>query len=92
MGKQIIELIGELVEISGNSTVDGIMFFVIGLISFSVSFGLVSKIFDTLGFYDSDIMSDVHWLIRVVIFGGFTYMLKSRNLSRGCLVFSGGFM
>lgn len=74
MGKQIIDLIGELVEISGNSTVDGIIFFVIGLISFSVSFGLVGKIFDALGFYDSDIMSDVHWSIRVTVFGGLTYL------------------
>ena len=74
MGKQIIDLIGELVEISGNSTVDGIIFFIVGLISFSVAFGLVGKIFDALGFYDSDLMSDVHWLIRVAVFGGLTYL------------------
>jgi len=74
MGKQIIELIGELVEISGNPFVDGIIFFVIEVVSFSVAFGLVGKIFDALGFYDSDIMSDVHWLIRVVVFCGLTYM------------------
>lgn len=74
MGKQIIDLIGEIVEISGNATVDSAIFFVIGIISFSVAFGLVGKIFDVLGFYDSDIMSEVHWLIRVGIFGGLTFL------------------
>ena len=52
MGKQIIELIGELVEISGNPFVDGRMCFVIEVVSFSVAFGLVGKMFDALGFYD----------------------------------------
>ena len=74
MGKFIIDLIGELVEISGNSNVDTILFAIIGFISFSVAFGLVGIIFDGLGFYDSDIMSDAHWLIRVLVFGGLTYV------------------
>ena len=73
MGKFIIDLIGELVEISGNSTVDTILFAIIGLFSFAIAFGLVGLIFDALGFYDSDIMSDAHWLIRVSVFAGLTY-------------------
>lgn len=67
-------MIGELVEISGNSTVDTILFAIIGFISFSIAFGVVGVIFDGLGFYDSDIMHDAHWLIRVLVFGGLTYV------------------
>ena len=74
MGRFIIDLIGELVEISGNSTVDTILFTIIGLFSFAIAFGLVGAIFDALGFYDSDIMSDAHWLIRVTVFAGLTYV------------------
>lgn len=73
MGKQIIDLIGELVSISGNSTVDSIIFAIIGVISFLIAFGIVGWIFDALGFYDSDLMSDTHWLIRVLVFAGLTW-------------------
>ena len=74
MGKQIIDLIGELVPISGNSTVDSIIFAIIGVISFMVTFGMVGRIFDAIGIYDSDIMSDMHWLIRVLVFAGLTWI------------------
>ena len=74
MGKAIIDLIGELVEISGNATVDTILFAIIGGLSFAIAFGLVGALFDALGFYDSDIMSDAHWLIRVTVFAGLTYV------------------
>ena len=74
MGKQIIDLIGELVSISGNSTVDSIIFAIIGVISFMVAFGMVGWIFDSFGRYDSDLMSDVHWLIRVLVFAGLTWL------------------
>lgn len=74
MGKIIIDLIGELVEISGNATVDSVLFAIIGVISFSIAFSLVGTLFDLLGFYDSDIMSDAHWLIRVTVFAGLTYI------------------
>lgn len=75
MGKAIIELIGNFVEITGNSEVDGVLVAIIGFISFSIAFNLVGKIFDAIGFYDSDFMSDVHWLIRVGVFCGLTYIL-----------------
>lgn len=74
MGKIIIDLIGELVEISGNATVDTILFAIIGVLSFAIAFGLVGALFDALGFYDSDIMSDAHWLIRVAVFAGLTFV------------------
>ena len=74
MGKQIIDLIGELVSISGNSTVDSIIFAIIGVISFMIAFGIVGLIFDALGFYDSDLMSDTHWLIRLLVFVGLTWL------------------
>lgn len=74
MGKIIIDLIGELVEISGNATVDTFIFAIIGVISFAIAFGLVGVLFDALGFYDSDIMSGAHWIIRVAVFAGLTYV------------------
>ena len=74
MGKQIVDLIGELVSISGNSTVDSIIFAIIGTISFLVAFGIVGWIFDAIGRYDSDLMSDTHWLIRVLVFAGLTWV------------------
>lgn len=74
MGKQIIDLIGELVSISGNSTVDSIIFAIIGVISFLIAFGIVGLIFDAIGIYDSDLMSDTHWLIRVLVFVGLTWV------------------
>lgn len=45
------------------------------MISFSVAFGLVGAIFDSLEFYDIDLMSDTHWLIRVAVFGLLTWIL-----------------
>ena len=74
MGKAIIDLIGDWVEISGNSTIDTIIFAIIGSISLSIAFGLVGIIFDALGFYDSDLMSGTHWLIRVLVFAGLTWV------------------
>lgn len=74
MGKQIIDLIGELVSISGNSTADSIIFAVIGAISFLVAFGIVGWIFDATGRYDSDLMSDTHWIIRVLVFIALTWL------------------
>lgn len=74
MGKQIIDLIGEFVSISGNSTVDSIIFAIIGAISFLIAFGIVGWLFDAIGRYDSDLMSDTHWLIRVLVFAGLTWV------------------
>ena len=75
MGQKIIDLIGEIVQISGNSTIDSIIFAIIGLIAFSIAFDLVGLIFDAIGLYDARIMSDVHWLIRVLVFGLITFIL-----------------
>jgi amino acid permease len=75
MGSAIIEIISSLVEISGNATLDTILFAIIAFISFSIAFGLVGAIFDALGFYDSDLMSDTHWVIRVAVFALITWIL-----------------
>lgn len=75
MGKIIIKLIEEYVEITGNTTVDTIILAIIGLISFAVAFGYVGRIFDAIGLYDSDLMSGVHWSIRVALFVGLTYIV-----------------
>ena len=75
MGKVIIELIGELIEITGNPLIDTIVLAFINFISFSISFGLVGFIFDKIGFYDSDIMSDAHWFVRLFVFCSITYII-----------------
>ena len=65
---KIIDIISELVEITGNGTIDSILFAIAGIIALSVAFGLVGIIFDLTGNYDSDLMSDTHWLIRTIVF------------------------
>lgn len=75
MGSTIINIISSIVEISGNATLDTILFAIIAFISFSIAFGLVGAIFDALGFYDSDLMSDTHWVIRVLVFTFLTWIL-----------------
>ena len=74
MGKQIIDLIGQLIPITGNSTVDGIIFAIIGAIAASVAFGIVGLIFDVIGIYDADLMSDAHWIVRVLVFAALTWV------------------
>ena len=50
--KIIIDLIEQICPISGNSIVDSILFAIIGIIAFSIAFGLVGIIFDAIGLYD----------------------------------------
>lgn len=70
----IIDLISNFVSITGNATVDSVLFFIAGTISFSIAFGIVGRIFDFLGLYDSDFMSDIHWFIRTIIFVFLTWV------------------
>ena len=74
MGKQIIDFIGEFVPISGNSTIDGIIFAIIASIAASVAFGFVGLIFNAIGFYDSDLMSDANEVVRVLVFVALTWV------------------
>lgn len=64
----ILDLISNFIEITGNSIADNIILAVIGVISFMVAFGIVGMIFDALGIYDSDLMSDCHWTVRIIVF------------------------
>ena len=64
----VLDLISNFIEITGNSVADNIILAVIGVISFLVAFGIVGMIFDALGFYDSDLMSDCHWIVRIIVF------------------------
>lgn len=74
MGKQIFELVGSIIVITGDPMIDGILVSIIGVISFSIAYNWVGRIFDAIGFYDSDIMSDVHWIIRIGILLGLSYI------------------
>lgn len=64
----VIDFFTNFFTITGNSTVDTILFTFIGIISLSVAFDLVGMIFDSIGHYDSDLMSGTHWLIRIIVF------------------------
>ncbi len=68
------ELITKYIEITGNATIDSILIGIIGIISFAVAFGLVGIIFDFFGKYDSDIMSDCHFLIRIIVFLALSFL------------------
>ncbi len=74
MGKVIIDLVREMIEISGNPAVDSIIFSIIAGISSAIAFGLVGVIFDELGVYDSNVMSDANGFIKVIVFFGLTYV------------------
>lgn len=67
---KLLHLISNFIEITGNSIADNIMLVIIGVVSFIVAFGIVGMIFDALGFYDSDLMSDCHWVVRIIVFIG----------------------
>lgn len=71
---KIIDIISEFVEITGNKIIDSILLGIAGLIALSVAFKLVGIIFDYIGKYDSDLMSDTHWLIRTIVFIVLTWL------------------
>ena len=73
--KAIFEIISNFIQITGHSNVDYILLLIIGLIAASVASGLVGIIFDTFGIYDSDLMSDCHWFIRLIVFIGLSSAL-----------------
>lgn len=74
MWSWLIELIPNIVDITGNPLADTIIFAVIGFISGSIAFGLVGIIFDFFRNRDSRTMSEIHWGLRFVIFGVLTYV------------------
>ena len=69
-----LDFISNFIELTGNSTADSIILTIIGLIAFLVAFGFVGMIFDALGIYDSDLMSDTHWIVRVIVFLGLSFI------------------
>ena len=72
--KTLFNIITEFIEITGNNVVDGILLSIIGLLSFSIAFGFVGKLFDAIGAYDSDIMSYCHWIVRLFVFLGLSWL------------------
>lgn len=72
--KTLFNIITEFIEITGNSLVDNILFWFIEILSFSIAFGIVGRVFDFFGKYDSDLMSDCHWGIRLGVFIGLSFI------------------
>ena len=71
----LIELISSVVNITSNPNVDTIIFAIIGVVSFSIIFGVVEVLFDMIGKYNSKSMNDVHWSVRVFTFVLLTFIL-----------------
>ena len=59
----LLDFFGNIVPITGDSLIDSFLFFVIGAIAFSVAWGVAGS-FDC----DSNTRSDIHWIVRVVVF------------------------
>lgn len=66
---QFLDFISNLVPITGNSTVDTVLFFIIGAVAFGVAWFITGGLAGALD-YDSDAMSFVHWVVRLLIFFG----------------------
>lgn len=67
--KQIIDFISNIVPITDNSVADTILFFAIGAIAFAVAWWITGAIASGVD-YDSESMSGIHWIVRIVIFLG----------------------
>lgn len=67
--KQLLDFISNLIPITGNSTADTIIFFVIGAIAFAIAWLITGAVASAVD-YDSNTMSGIHWLVRGVIFIG----------------------
>ena len=63
-----LDFLTNIIEITGNSTVDWILLSIIGVISFSIAFGIVGTVFRAIGKYDSDAMHEIHLGIRIIAF------------------------
>lgn len=70
----LYNIVTEFIEITGNTLIDNILLWGIGILSFSIAFGIIGMIFDAIGIYDSDIMSDCHWLVRLCVFLGLSWL------------------
>lgn len=75
MGAWLIELISNLIDITGNPIADTVIFAIITSISASIAFGLTGFISNTTKTYNSKMMSDLHWSIRTIIFATLVYIL-----------------
>ena len=73
MIKLIINILPNIIVITGNTKIDSIMLSIIKLVSFVIAFGLVERISDILNYHDSQSMSDLHWTIRLAAFIGSTW-------------------
>ena len=88
-----LDFISNFIEITGNSTADSIILTIIGLIAFLVAFGFVGMIFDALGIYDSDLMSGTHWIVRVIVFLGLSFIcIEIAKFIKWLFSFSGGYL
>lgn len=73
----IIDILSNIIEITGDKTVDGIILAIIGIISFTIAFDVVGFLYRTIKYHDAEGMSKIHWLVRVLIFLGLAAILTA---------------
>lgn len=73
MGAALMELISNIVDITGDPVADTIIFFIIGPISGSTAFFIIGFFSNLFNKYDSNGMSKGYWFFTVLFFIGLTY-------------------
>ena len=67
---KIIDIISTICPITGNGMIDTLLFAIIAGISFKVAWSLTGAFAGSTGYHDSDGMSLLHWIIRILVFIG----------------------
>ena len=66
----IIDLLSNLITITGNKVADGVLLAIIGAISFTIAFDVVGFIYRLIKPPDKEAMSELHWWVRIMAFLG----------------------
>lgn len=74
--KNFLDLLSIFLSITGNSNVDSVILGIIIFIGMTIAYKLVGRIFDTIGFYDADIMSGTNGIIQFVFFLSMFFLFK----------------
>lgn len=70
-----LDLISNIVPITGNSTADSILFFFINLGAFAVAWYITGLIAELIG-YNPNGMSLIHWIVRIAVYLGLLCLIS----------------
>ena len=66
--KNLLDLLSNYFEITGNGIYDAILITVVGSLVFRVAYKIVGKISDDIDIHNSTVLSVLHWAIRIPLF------------------------